>query len=127
MIHASITLLYGSLVLLLVGGLGARVSMMRGQKKTYIGDTPDNELQRAIRAHGNAVEYAPLQLILLLGLEMSGSGSMVLHCLGGAIVLVRLMHATGVITKSPLSTAAAGLNYLLCSGMGLYGLIVHFH
>ena len=124
--HSSVTLLYGSVVVLLVGGLGARVSMLRTQKNAYIGATPDEPLLRSIRAHGNAIEYAPIQLLILLALEWGGLGSPTLHVFGGVIVLVRVLHATGVLSKTPLSVVAAVLNYLLCIGMGICGLIVHF-
>jgi uncharacterized membrane protein YecN with MAPEG domain len=124
--HSSIALLYGSVVLLLVGGLGARVSMLRGQKNTYIGGNPDEQLLRAIRAHGNAIEYAPLQLLILLAMEWAGASSVLLHVFGGLIVLVRALHAAGVLSKTPLSVVGATLNYLLCIGMAGYGLVLHF-
>jgi uncharacterized membrane protein YecN with MAPEG domain len=118
--------LYGSLCLLLIGALGARISKMRGDKKSFIGDPPDAELIRAVRAHGNATEYAPIQLVLLLAFELSGTGSVLLHVFGGGIVLARALHATGVITKTPLSVAGASLNYLVCFGMAISGLVSHF-
>jgi uncharacterized membrane protein YecN with MAPEG domain len=124
--HSSITLLYGSLVALLVGGLGALVSALRWRKNSYVGATPDAQLLRAIRAHGNAIEYAPIQLLVLLALEWAGTGSVALHILGGTIVLVRAVHAAGVLSKTPLSVVGATLNYLLCFGMAIYGLVVHF-
>jgi uncharacterized membrane protein YecN with MAPEG domain len=125
--HSSITLLYGSLVALLVGGLGAMVSALRWRKNSYVGATPDAELLRAIRAHGNAIEYAPIQLLVLLALEWAGAPSVPLHVLGGSILLVRALHATGVLTKTPVSVVGATLNYLLCFGMAIYGLVIHFH
>lgn len=122
----TVTLFYGSLIALLVGGLGLRVSLLRTRKNTYIGGSPDSELLRAIRAHGNATEYAPLQLLLLLALEVAGGQSPMLHVFGGTIVLVRLLHAAGVMTKTRLSVVGATLNYVLCFAIGIKGLLVHF-
>ncbi len=125
-LHVPVTLLYGALVAILIGGLGVHVSRLRGKKGIYIGDAPDQELERAIRAHGNATEYAPFQLVLLLALELSGTGSIALHLIGGTIVLARVMHAVGVLAKSRVQAVGAGLSYLLCFGLAAYALVVDF-
>ena len=52
-------------------------------------------LQRAIRAHGNLIEYAPLFLILLLLCEFSNLNSLYLHVAGIFFFLGRLMHGIG--------------------------------
>ena len=49
-------------------------------------------LQRAIRAHGNFTEYAPMMLILLAFLELSEVSELRLHLLGGSFLLGRVMH-----------------------------------
>lgn len=122
----TVTLLYGSLTALLVTALGANVSRTRGATKTFVGDTPDAGLTRVIRSHGNAAEWAPLLLFMLLLVEMAGAGSLMLHVLGGTIFGARLVHAVGVLTKSPLSVLGAGLTYLLGFFLGGYGLYLHF-
>ncbi|WP_315865611.1 MAPEG family protein, partial [Klebsiella pneumoniae] len=40
------------------------------------------ELQVAIRVHGNAVEYVPIGLILLLFMEMNGAQTWMVHVCG---------------------------------------------
>ncbi len=121
-----VTLMYGGACGLLVTGLGAYVSASRGKFKSFIGDAPPPELQRIIRAHGNASEWVPLGVLLLLLLEVSGLGSLPLHLLGGGFLLARLLHAMGVIGKSPLSAAGAGLNYLAVGGMAIWAIVRHF-
>ena len=122
-----VTLLYGSLAALLVGALGANVSRIRGVKKSFVGDLPDAELNRHIRAHGNATEWTPLLILLLLLLELSGGvGSALLLGIGGTIVAARLLHAVGMIGKSGLSIAGAGLTYLLAFALPIYALVLRF-
>jgi uncharacterized protein len=121
-----VTLLYGGLNALLITVLGANVSRMRG---TTIGpDTPlPAELVRPVRAHGNASEWVPLALLLLLTLELSGAGSRFsLHLLGGTLFLARLLHAAGVYSRSKLSVGAAGLTYLLMVVMSVWMLVRRF-
>ncbi len=121
-----VTLLYGSLTALLLGALGMNVSRMRGVKKASLGATPDEELLRVIRAHGNCSEWAPIMLFMLLLLELCGAPSLRLHVLGGGIFLARVLHAAGFLSKSKISIVGASLTYMLSLGMPLYGLVLHF-
>ena len=124
--HVPVTLLYGSLCLLLVGVLGLNVSRVRLATRTFIGDEPAGELKRLVRAHGNAIEYAPFQILMLLLLELAGVASMPLHVLGGAIFAGRLLHAGGIYLKNPLSTVGATISYVVTLAMGCWGLLLHF-
>jgi uncharacterized protein len=127
MTHAiPVTLLYGSLTALLVAALGANVSRLRGAKKSFIGDTPDSELQRTIRAHGNATEWAPLMIVMLMVLELAGASSQLLHVAGGTIVAARLLHAFGVLQKNSLSAVGASLTYIVSLGLPIYALVLRF-
>ena len=90
-----ITALYASLLTLWLVLLSFRVIALRGSPVFgFLNiDTDDDEmLQRAIRAHGNLTEYAPMMVILLYLLETSGTGAMTLHGLGLAFLIGRLMH-----------------------------------
>jgi len=121
----SVTLLYGGLNVLLVTALGMNVSRMRGVLKAGLGQVPEG-LVRPVRAHGNAAEWAPLGIFGLLLLELAGVGSLALHLLGGGFLLGRVLHAAGVLLKTPLSAAAAGLNYLTLAVMGGWAVWLHF-
>jgi hypothetical protein len=121
-----ITLLYGGLTALLVTLLGLNVSRARG---TTVGVTtpPPPELIRPIRAHGNAAEWAPLAIVLLLAVELGGRESgLTLHLLGGGLLLARLLHAAGVLLRSKLSIAGASLNYLVLVALALKAIGAHF-
>lgn len=122
-----VTLLYGGLSVLLLFFLAAYTSAARGKYKTFIGDAPPPELQRVIRAHGNAAEYVPSVILMLLCLELSGHvGSTALHVLGGGFVLGRVLHAAGVLTKTPISTVGATISYLSIATVGGWAVFLHF-
>lgn len=55
--------------------LSFRVSLLRQKLATPFGDGNNDTLLRAIRAHGNLGESAPLMLILLLTLEIVAPAS----------------------------------------------------
>ena len=71
----SISWLCIALLGVLVIGLGFAVSMRRVAAKRAIGydASPTDALHKAVRAHGNTVEYAPM-LALLFYLLADGSG-----------------------------------------------------
>jgi uncharacterized protein len=117
-----VTLLYGGLNALLLTLLGANVSRLRG---TTIGVTTPlpPELIRPVRAHGNAAEWIPIGLLLLLVLELSGAGSrFTLHALGGTFLLGRVLHAAGVYGRNRISVVGAGLTYLLMLVMSVWAI-----
>ena len=67
-----ITLFYTSLITLLAIFLAYKVGIARGRSKTLLGEGDSSALLQAIRSHGNLVEYAPLAMIMLGLLEISG-------------------------------------------------------
>jgi uncharacterized membrane protein YecN with MAPEG domain len=120
------TLIYGGMTALLVTLLGANVSRLRGTS-VGIGDPLPPELVRPVRAHGNAAEWVPLGILLLLVLELSGRvGINAIHTLGGMFFLGRVLHAAGVYTKTPLSVAGAGINYLMLLIMSVWAIALRF-
>ena len=89
---------YAALNALLMFGLALNVGLRRGrQKKLQPGDMGDAMLTRAIRAHANFAEYAPLVLLLLLGIALLGGPSAWLHALGAGFTIGRLFHALGMM------------------------------
>ena len=124
-----ITALYASLLTLWLVLLSFRVIALRGSPVFgFLNiDTDDDEmLQRAIRAHGNLTEYAPMMVILLYLLETSGTGAMTLHGLGLAFLIGRLMHGIcfGFMKSSmPLRIGGTALTLtpLLVAGIILAG------
>lgn len=91
---------YASLLALWIVWLSFGVIKVRRAKKVRLGDGDDPELQRAIRAQGNATEYIPISLILLALLELNGAHMALVHLGGIAMLAGRLIHAKGLLTEN---------------------------
>jgi uncharacterized protein len=102
-VPAPITGLYAALCALVVLALALRVILLRWSTKTGIGDGGDRRLTRAIRIHGNAIEYVPLALILMLLAELSGARPVLLHGCGIVLVAARVVHALGLARTAGVS------------------------
>ena len=77
--------------------LAVRVLDLRGSPVTKSFHKPDRkidpqDLERAVRGHGNLIEYAPLFLILMAVLELSYASKTLLYACGIIFTLGRLMH-----------------------------------
>ena len=103
LLKVPLTGLYAALCALIVLALALRVIALRWSTKTGIGDGGDRRLARAIRVHGNAVEYVPLALILMLVVELGGAGHALVHGCGIALVAARLAHAFGLARSAGAS------------------------
>lgn len=100
---APITGLYAALCAVVVLSLALRVILLRWSTRTGIGDGGDRRLARAVRIHGNAIEYVPLALILLLLAELSGVRPSLLHGCGITLVAARVVHALGLARTAGVS------------------------
>jgi uncharacterized protein len=94
-----ITALYAGLLAILLIVLSARVINGRQSGKVEIGtanrEGENKELLRRVRVHANFVEYTPFALILIgLAESLKGPGY-VLHGLGAALLVGRIVHAYG--------------------------------
>ena len=96
----AVTALYAGLLGLLLFALAVRVSRLRFTLKILFGDGGDARLARAIRAHGNAVEWVLPTLVLLLIGELNRAPALMLHACGLALVVGRLLHAFGVSARA---------------------------
>jgi uncharacterized membrane protein YecN with MAPEG domain len=103
-----ITPLYAGLLGILLIGLAYNVSRYRVGLKIALGDNGHPGLQRAIRAHANLTENAPMGLIVLASVEAQGFSVPVVHSLGIMLVLGRAMHAFGLARNSGTSLGRAG-------------------
>jgi uncharacterized membrane protein YecN with MAPEG domain len=99
-VTAPVTALYGGLLALLLLVLGWRVSMMRSKLRVGMGHGDDLHLARAIRVHGNAVEWILPMLLLFLVAELDGANRIFLHVCGVTFVVARIVHARGVSRTS---------------------------
>jgi hypothetical protein len=90
--------LYVGLNALLLLGLAYNVGSRRGaQKQLQPGDVGDAALTRAIRAHGNYAEYAPMVLLILLVMALLGFRPVILHIYGAVFTLGRVVGAVGMM------------------------------
>jgi uncharacterized membrane protein YecN with MAPEG domain len=98
-----ITPLYAALAGLILIVLSARIIVLRNKFKVGIGDGGHIELGRAVRAHGNFIEYVPLALLLILLCELTGAAAGTVHGLGAALIVGRLAHAWGLTSSEGIS------------------------
>jgi len=92
-----VTLTFATVLSLFMIILSFRVLDLRGSPVTKFFHKPNreidpNDLERAIRGHGNLIEYAPLFLILMLALELSDASVTLLYISGIIFSLGRFMH-----------------------------------
>lgn len=119
--------IYMGLVGLLTLYLSVHVSRNRQEHKVSTGDGDVPQLFKAIRVHANLIENAPLALILLLGLELQGAPSWIVHALGLAFIVGRVLHAYGLgshpqVPNARLVGSSITLVYLLATSVGVIAL-----
>lgn len=110
-----ITAFYASIVAALFLILSARTISRRRVAKVEIGTavrdgSDDRELLRRVRVHANCAEYAPIGLLLLGLAETLKAAPLLLHALGAALVVGRIIHAYA-LSQSPhiLAMRVAGM------------------
>jgi uncharacterized membrane protein YecN with MAPEG domain len=112
--------LYVGLNALILLVLAYNVGSRRGaQNALDPGATGDAVLTRAIRAHANFAEYAPVALIILVALALTDTGALPIHIIGAAFTIGRVLHAFGMMRKThPNAVRFAGN---LITGLVLLG------
>jgi hypothetical protein len=88
----SITALYAGILAIIIVALGINVTMHRVKLKVSLGDGGNPQMLRMIRLHGNAVEYLPLALVLMVIYEINSGWHIALHIIGIALVAGRLIQ-----------------------------------
>jgi len=107
---------YAAAIGLLAALLTVRVILGRVRTGVQAGDGGDALLGRAIRAHANLAEQAPLALLLIVLAEVLGCAPAFVHALGGLLVLGRLLSAFGLsrsLDASQPRQLGAGLTVLM--------------
>jgi len=112
MTEIPVTLTAAGVLGLMYTALSINVVRYRVATKTMLGDgagKPGSEaLNLAIRVHGNFMEYVPLALILLGGIEAAGAPRVMVLALAVALVVGRLMHPFGMTQPAPNIFRAGG-------------------
>lgn len=109
--------LYAGLSALLYVYLSARIVRLRYKYKTPFGEGTEVELARAVRVHGNFIEYVPLALVLILMLDYMQFPTLLVHFLGVTLLAGRIAHAVGISRER-------GINALRGIGMVLTFLVL---
>ncbi|MEO1137064.1 MAG: MAPEG family protein [Pseudomonadota bacterium] len=113
---------------LLVFLLGANVSRVRRSVAVTQHEAeadPKSELRKAIRAHGNCIEYVPMLslMILAIGLAIPMLMSWWVIALMFAAVASRYIHAAGILTGGSVYKANM-LKRIGAAGTYLTGLVL---
>jgi len=91
-----ITALYLAIFAIFGGVLAFFPGSIRGSSGISIGDGGRADLLLAMRRHGNFVEFVPYFMLMFAALELNGSSPGLLHGLALAMILARILHATGI-------------------------------
>jgi uncharacterized membrane protein YecN with MAPEG domain len=95
-VKMTISALYTSILGIIFVFLSIRTLRLRRRLKIAIGDGGNEQMLRAMRVHSNFAEYVPIALIALLMVESSGAPKLLVHFLGGVLLMGRISHAYGV-------------------------------
>lgn len=88
------------LIGLLAVALTVNVGLMRGRKRIGLGDGGDAEMNAAIRAHGNLMEFAPLTLLTIY-MASDFYGFRTVAALSVVLLVARIIHAGGMLGWIP--------------------------
>ena len=88
-----ITALYASLLTFIYIKLSTNVIKLRRLHKVSLGHKNHHDLEQAIRAQANFIEYVPFGLILLSCLEINKIHPVIVFLLGGLLLIGRFLHA----------------------------------
>jgi uncharacterized membrane protein YecN with MAPEG domain len=115
------------ILLFLLGANVTRNRVLRGGGNQQPTD-PSDRLLIAVRAHGNAAEYIPTMIVLLLVCSAL-SDSPLIDVLAVAAVVVRFTHALGMLrsaslaTHGPLRDVGALGTYLVGVALGVTAIV----
>ena len=126
-----VTPLYAGLLALFFLVLSLRVIQFR-QRGFPLGDGGDPKMLRVIRGHANFAEHVPLILLMMGFLEVGRTSIYVLHALGVALIISRILHGYalsftdrfrfGRVWGAGLTFAVLGVCAVLCLMQALRGM-----
>ena len=95
-IHVPVTGLYAGIQALISFVLVFPIGQMRGKLGISLGDGGNAALMVATRRHANWTEHVPFALLLMALYELNGGNLMLLHGLGIALAVARVVHPFGL-------------------------------
>ena len=84
---SSLYIVFNALILLKIS-----VEVIKLRTQYQYGDSSFYELQTTIRVQGNAMEYIPISMLLLLMMEMNGAPVWAIHLCGLIFITARILH-----------------------------------
>ncbi|NVJ67432.1 MAG: MAPEG family protein [Gammaproteobacteria bacterium] len=117
------TPIYAAILAVLIIILSVRVALTRRKLRIGVGDKGDRQMLQVIRVHGNAIEYIPLSLLLMAFAELNGASFYLLNGCGIALVIGRLLHASGLSKNIGISfgrTYGTSLTWLTILFLAIY-------
>ncbi len=106
------TAIYAALLGIIGLTLVALVGRNRLRAEVSLYDGGDKQLGVAIRRHANFTEHVPLALTLLLIIELNGAPRALIHILGVALVIARMLHPFGLKYQFARYVPARGISTL---------------
>jgi uncharacterized protein len=93
-----IYLVCSAVLVILYFALSLNVSRMRAKTQTGIGtgSDPSGPLNKAVRAHGNAAEYVPIFVALLLYFSLTAPAGWIAW-VAIIVTISRVLHAAGML------------------------------
>ena len=92
----TITAVTASVLALYFIRLALEVIALRRRHKVSLGDGGNEDIRRAMRAHGNFAEYVPIALLLMALAELNQAPRPLLVALGVALISGRVLHRSGI-------------------------------
>ena len=97
-----VTPLFAAIFGIMYMALSFNVVRYRFGAKVSLGAGESRNLERAIRAHGNFIEYVPFALLLMWFIETLTLSANVVFWLGSILLIARVSHAFGMYYPTQL-------------------------
>ena len=91
--------LFTAILLFIFIALSINAAFTRRKSGLAVGEGDNETLLRAVRAHGNFVEYTPMFLISLFLIDHVSKNCEYILVIGSGFILGRISHATSMFLK----------------------------
>lgn len=96
-----VTSIFASALTAIYIKLALNVIHLRGKNQVSLGSGGVDDLEKAIRAHGNFSEYVPISLILMGCLELNQAPWWLVSIFGLSLITGRVLHSLGMKDLPP--------------------------
>ncbi len=118
-----VTSFFASVLTAIYIKLALNVIALRGKNQVSLGNGGVDDLEKAIRAHGNFSEYVPISLILMGCLELNQAPWWLVGIFGLSLTIGRVLHSLGMKDLPPdFSKRILGMKLTLNTLIGLAAL-----